>query len=66
MFSDMWEFTLPFPNHHQVTSTCKNIRKNGTWTYMVLVVDPNDIYETNYWLVGIIKFKEKYPINWVC
>jgi hypothetical protein len=65
MFSDMWEFTLPFPTHHQVTTICQNIRNNRTWAYVALVVDPNDIYNNNYRLVGIIKFNEMYPLNWV-
>jgi hypothetical protein len=50
MFSDMWEFVLLFSNHDQVTATCKGIRDNRTWTYVALVVDANDIYNTNYWL----------------
>jgi hypothetical protein len=30
---------------------------------VALVVNPNDIYNTNYRLVGVIKFDEEYSIN---
>jgi hypothetical protein len=63
MFSDMWEFTIPFPNQHQVIATCQNTRKHRTWPYVLLLLHPNHIYNTNYRLVGIIKFDEEYSIN---